>query len=128
MGKGDVSHLSFREICEFCTHISRGKYRTGKNLREHVMSRINKSATWIVSTTEICNLIDKFKTNILISLSEQIDNLKIQNKKKHENVALSIFYHKCRKKHALRECLLDSVEICVIYAKGDNTKRITFNP
>ncbi len=30
MGKGDISQLSFREICELYIHISRGKARTGK--------------------------------------------------------------------------------------------------
>ena len=30
MGKGDVSQLSFRDICEICTHISRGNARTKK--------------------------------------------------------------------------------------------------
>lgn len=30
MGKGDVSQLSFGEICDLCKHISRGKVRTRK--------------------------------------------------------------------------------------------------
>ena len=70
MGKGDVSQLSFGEICDLCKHISRGKARTGKNPRDLVMSEINKSATRIVSRDEIGNLLDNFKTNILGSLSE----------------------------------------------------------
>lgn len=102
MSKGDVSQLSFRDICEPCTHISRGKARTGKILRDLVMSRINKSATGTVSIAEICNFLDKLKTNILGSPSEQLDTLKIQQKQKDENVALSIFCPSFRKKHALR--------------------------
>lgn len=66
--------------------------------------------------------LDNFKTDILGSLSEQLDNLKIQNKKKTKNDALSIFCPKCRKKHALRECPLHSLEFCVICAKNHNTK------
>jgi len=45
MGKGDVSQLSFREICELCTYISRGKAKIGKNPRDPAMSRINNSST-----------------------------------------------------------------------------------
>jgi len=73
-------------------------------------------------------LLDHLKTYILGSLSEQLDTLKIQNKQKVENVALSIFYPKCRKKHALRECPLDSIETCVICAENDNTKEFSSIP
>lgn len=43
--KGDVSQLSFREIYDSWKHICRGKARTRKNLRDPMMSKINKSAT-----------------------------------------------------------------------------------
>ena len=66
------------------------------------MSRINKSAIESVCRAEISNLLDNFKIDILGSLSEQIDILKIQNKQKDENVALSIVCPKCRNKHALK--------------------------
>ena len=61
-------------------------------------------------------MLYEFKSEILGSLSEQIDTLKLQNKQKAESDALAIFCPKCRKKHALRECPLDAklVETCVI--------------
>ena len=86
------------------------------------MSKINKSAIGTISRAKIGNFLDNFKMDILGSLSEQLDTLKIQNKQKAENVALSIFCPKCRKKHALREYPLYSIEICVICAKNHNTK------
>jgi len=73
------------------------------------MSKINKSATGTVSRDEIGNLLDDFKTDILGCLNEQLYTLKIQNKKKAKNVSLSIFCSKCRKKHFLIECPLDSI-------------------
>jgi len=78
--------------------------------------RINKFAAGIVSRAELGSFIDSFKNYILGSLSEQIDTLKIQNKKKAKNVALSIFCPMCKKKHALREfpLHLKSVKTCVI--------------
>jgi len=53
-------------------------------------------------------MLDEFKIDILGSLSEQLDTLKIQNKQKAEVEALAIFCPKCRKKHALMECPLDA--------------------
>jgi len=83
-----------------------------------------------VSRAEICNLLDNFKIDILGSLSEQIDTLKVQNKKKVENVAFSIFCPKCRKKDALKECSLDlkSLETSVICVENHNTKEFPSIP
>ena len=69
-------------------------------------------------------MLDEFKIDILGSLSEQLDTLKIQNKQKAEAEALAIFCPKCRKKHALRECPLDAkvVETCMICSENHETK------
>lgn len=69
-------------------------------------------------------MLDTFKIYILGNLSEEIDILKIQNKKKYENVALSIFCPRCRKKHALRECPLDlkTRETCTICTDNHDSK------
>ena len=115
-GKGDISQLPFEDICDLYVHISRP--------RDPPLLRINKFAVGTVSRAEIGNLLDTFKTNILGSLSEKIDTLKIQNKKNYENATLSIFCPKCRKKHAMRECPLDSkfIETCVICTDNHDTK------
>jgi len=55
------------------------------------MFRINKSTVGTISRPQLSNFLEKFKTNILGSLSEPINTLKVQNKKNVENVALSIF-------------------------------------
>jgi len=123
-GKGYISQLPFVDICDLCVHISRGKERVGRSPRDPLLSRINKSTAGIVSREKIRNFLDTFKTDILGSLSEQIDTHKIQNKKNSKNAALSIFCPKCRKKHALRECPLDSkaIETCVICVDNHDTK------
>ncbi len=130
MGKGDISQLSFGDICELCIHISKGKARTGKNPGDPLLTRINKSVVGTISRAELGNLLDNFKTNILGSLSEQIDTLKIQNKQKSENVALSIFCPKCGKKHALREYYLDlkSIATYVICVENHDTKEFPSIP
>ena len=70
MGKGDISQLSFGEICELYIHISRGKAISRKNPRDPLLSRINKSAAGIVSRAELGNFLDNFITDILWRISE----------------------------------------------------------
>jgi len=88
------------------------------------MSRINKSAVGTVSRDELGNLLDNFKTNILGSLSEKIDTLKVKNKKKLKMMHYQSFVPNGEKKHVLRECplYLKSVEACVICVENHDTK------
>ena len=97
MGKGDISQLPLNDIGELCVHLSRGKSKTGKGLRDPSLFRVNKSTIGSVSRVEIGNMLDEFKTDILGGLSEKIDTLKLQNKQKIEANALAIFCPKCRK-------------------------------
>ena len=79
-GKGDISQLPLSDIGELCVHLSRGKSKTGKGPRDPSLVRENKSATGSISRSKISNMLDEFKTDILGSLSEQLDTLKIQSK------------------------------------------------
>jgi len=69
-------------------------------------------------------MLDEFKTDILGSISEQLDTLNIQNKQKTEADTLAIFCPKFGKKHAPRECPIDAkvVETCMICSKSHETK------
>jgi len=80
MGKGDISQLSLHDIVELCVHLSNGKSKTRKGPRDPSLIRPNKSTTGSVSRAEIGNMLDEFKTDILGSLSEQLDTPKIHNK------------------------------------------------
>jgi len=62
------------------------------------LSIINKFVAGIVSKEKLGNFLDTFKRDILGSLSKHINTLKIQIKKNSENVALSIFCPKFKKK------------------------------
>jgi hypothetical protein len=67
--------------------------------------------------------LDNFKTYILSSLGSQLDTLKIKQKQEVENVALSVYCPKCRKKHPLREFPLDNIEVCGICADNHATEK-----
>lgn len=61
------------------------------------------------------NLFENLKTNILSTLSSRLDVLETKSKQeKHKALekTMAVFCPKCRKKHALRECPTDSIEIC----------------
>lgn len=77
-----------------------------------VSARIQKSANNGAIHAKINNLLENFKTDIMRSLSSQLDELQI--KKKHDEIekAVSIFYPECRKKHPLKECPLNNIEVC----------------
>lgn len=66
MSRGDVYQLSFKEICEICKHISRGR------------ARVCKSTSISISQAKLGNLFDDFKTKILINLIKQVEMLRMK--------------------------------------------------
>lgn len=111
MGVGDISFLPFDQIYELCRKYSRGKAKTGKNSRDS-LSKVSKSASRSVTRVELGNLLEIFKTDLLSTLRSQIDTLQVKKKKEEQEPILSIFLSKCRNKHTLRECPLDSIQLC----------------
>ena len=69
------------------------------------ISKENKFATGI-TRTEIGNLLENFKVDILSTFCNQLESLKTKKRQEKEN-ALAIFCYKCRKKHPLKECPLN---------------------
>jgi len=111
MGKGDISALPFEEIAELCEKYSRSKAKMGKR---SLSSRVTKSASASVTRAEIGNLLEEFKTDLLSTLGNQIDTLKAKKKQEDENHIMSIFCPKCRKKHALKDCPLENIQVCAL--------------
>ena len=109
MGKGDISNLPFEEIAELCQKYSRGRSKTGKR---ETSSKVAESAAGGITRAEIGSLLENFKTDLLSTLGTQVDVLKENKKKEEQEQALAIFCSKCRKKHPLRECPLDSIHVC----------------
>ncbi|MCY6524931.1 hypothetical protein, partial [Actinobacillus pleuropneumoniae] len=74
----------------------------------------------VVTKVELGNLLDRFKIDILNTLSSQLDSLQDKNKDGDE-LALIIFCCKCRKEHPLQECPLKKVKTCNICEKNHST-------
>ena len=90
---GDVSQRSFEDIIELCRKYSRSKEKIGKGVRA-------TKSTGSITRIELGNLLEKFKTYILETISAQIDSVNIKNK--FEDEALAIFCSHCKKKHPVK--------------------------
>jgi len=70
MGKGDIFQLPVNEIGELCVHLSKGKSKTRKGIRDPSLVRVINAETGLVSREKIGNMLNEFKTDILGCLSE----------------------------------------------------------
>jgi len=109
MGKGDISALPFEEIAELCEKYSRSKAKIGKGT---LSSKATKSASASVTRAEIGILLEEFKTDLLSTLGNQIDTLKSKKKQEDEDQIMAIFCPKFRKRHALKDCPLENIQVC----------------
>ena len=114
LGKGDILKEPFENIVELCRRYSRESSRTKKHdkLEQDVFNKAQNSSNGGATQAELSNLIEKFKTDMMSSISSEIDVLRAKKKQLVEDLALGVFFPRCRKKHPLKECPLDKVEVC----------------
>jgi hypothetical protein len=111
MGAGDISHLPFPKIAELCKKYSRGKTKRGIGQRDNV-TRSTKSISNGVTKTELGNMFESFKTDIMSTFGTQLDMLKAKQKREEQEKIFSIWCPSCRKKHGKGECPLNKVQVC----------------
>ena len=114
LGKGNISKESFEKIIELCKIYSRGSSRNNKRdkLEHDVFDRTQKSSNGWATREEIGNLLENFKTEVMSSISSEIDVLRENKKQAVEDLTLGVLCPRCKKKHPLKEFLLDKVEVC----------------
>ena len=74
------------------------------------------------------NLLKNFKTEMMSSISSEIDVLREKQKQAVEDLTLGIFYPKFRKNHPLKECPLNKVEVCQLCELNHDTKEFPSLP
>lgn len=87
----DIYKKPFADIAKLCRTYSRSQAKVGKRLREnsrYYVSKNKKSASNVVTRVELGNLLENFKTNILNTISDQLDTLKIKRKKEEKKVSM----------------------------------------
>ena len=72
MGKGDIYQESFADIIDLCIRSSRGCTRI-KPAEHDRFARENKISSEGLTPVEIGNLFENFKTDILGTLTTQLD-------------------------------------------------------
>lgn len=87
-----------------------------------MITRDNKISGGGITRTEIGNLLEDFKTDILGTLTMQLDIMKAKHKQAEAEQNLVIFCPRCKKKHSHKECSLDTVQICAICTKDHATE------
>ena len=96
LGKGDISKDSFENIVELCKRYSRGSSRNNRRdkrdkLECDVFDKTQKSSNGGATHAEIGNLLENFKTEMMISISLEIDILKAKQKQAVEDLTLGVF-------------------------------------
>jgi len=121
MGKGDIYQGNFADIIDLCIRSSRGSRRI-KPAEYDRFTRDNRTSTEGVTRVELGNLLENFKTDILGTLTTQLDIVQAKQKQVEAEQNLEIFCPRCRKKHSHKECLLDTVQTCAIFTKDHLTE------
>jgi hypothetical protein len=112
MESGDISHKPFPKICEMCNNYSRSRAKTEKNVQDLYNRNLKPVSSGGITRAEIGNLLEKFKTYILITIGSHLDTLNIKKKQEEENATMSIYFPRCRRKHSSWKCPLDDISIC----------------
>lgn len=112
MASKDVSQNSFEDIIELCRKYLRSKAKTGKGVSA-------TKSIGSITRIELGTLPENFKTYILETISAQIDLVNI--KKKFEDEDLAIFYSRCKKKHPVKNYLLNEINVCGVCTKNHET-------
>jgi hypothetical protein len=90
MSSGDVYQNPFADIAEYCKRYSRSQAKTGKSVRDPI-HKIVKPTSGGVTRIELGNLLEKFKTDILNTISSQLDTMKIKKKTRGRKCCVSNF-------------------------------------
>jgi hypothetical protein len=117
LSNGDIYQLIYDDIKRIFKNHSRKK---GRSSRELVPQSSNPT-THIKN--ELRGLIEDMKTDILHSLSMQMDTLQIKKKHEETEKALVVYYPKCTKKHPRNECPLDLIDVCGICKENHPTNK-----
>ena len=87
-----------------------------------MFTRGNKIFDGGITRTEIGNLLEYFKTDILGTLTTQLEIMQAKQKQVGVEQNVAIFCPRCRKKHSQKECPLDTVKICDVFMKEHATE------
>jgi len=88
----------------------------------------NSSSSNTSIKCEIGNMLEYFKSEMLQTLSLQMDTMHIKRKHEEVEIALAIFYPKCRRRHPRNTCQLNLIDIYLVYEENHSTDKVPSLP
>ena len=92
MGKGDIYQETYDNIVQLCIRCLRGSTQT-KSWMQTPLTRNSNISSRGVTRDEFGNLLENFKTDILSTLTIQLDVLQDKQKQAEAEQTLAIFFH-----------------------------------
>lgn len=78
--------------------------------------------------SEIGNMLEDFKSQMLQTLALQMDTMQIKRKKEEAERELAIFSRRCTRRHPRNECPLNLIEICSNCEENHSIDKFPFLP
>lgn len=126
MDNGGIYQLSYDDTNNIFKNHSRATSKNKSARTRNLLS--SKPTSPPISRYDLDTLLEDMKTNILHSLSMQMETMKLKMKREEAKKALTIFCLRCRKKHDKNECPLGVVEVCGICVDKNPTNKCLFLP
>ncbi len=73
-------------------------------------------------------MLEDFKSEMLQTLSMQMDTLHIKREQDEVEMALAISCLRCTRRHPRNECPLNSIEVCSVCGENHSTDKCTSLP
>jgi len=77
---------------------------------------------------EIGNMLEDLKSEMLQTLSLQLDIMNIERKQEEAEMALAIFCPRCTRRNPMNECPLNCIEICLVCEENHSTDKCASLP
>jgi hypothetical protein len=85
MSSRDIYQKPFADIAEYYKRYSLSQAKTGKSIRDPT-NRIAKPTSEGVTRIELGNILENFKTDILHTISSQLDTMQIKRNKRKKKL------------------------------------------
>lgn len=114
---GDIYQLPYEDIkTTFRNHSSAAREKGRSSQITIAISSSNSSING-----EIGNILEDFRSEMLETLSLQLETMNIKRKQEEEEIFLAIFCPRCTRMHPKNECPLKFIEICSVCEENHST-------
>ena len=103
----DIYQLSYENIKKLLKNHSRVVRRKSRDSQDLASSSSSNTSIKI----EIRNMLEDFKSEMLHTLSLQMDTMQIKRKKEEVERALAIFFPRFTRRHPINECPLNVIKV-----------------